>query len=381
MANWLTALLCLASLCGACLALQPVSSCQDLDTVGCQVFQKANPNLCNEPAFSQTTCKRFCGNCPKECYFCPSPVLDPSDCNSTEACGSNMTCMTKHLHAKDGHHEYIMTCEAKEMCSGLTFGFGKRDIDDVEEPDLEDRDRYEREVFLDCCDTDYCNMPAQTTTTAQPTTHRPSTHAPQPTTNSPPATSHAHYVGHTACQKDIVFVLDDSGSVGSSNFRHMLDFVSQIVSNITIGNNAAHVAVVAYSTKPQFEWHLNTFNTKPQLLSAISRVPYVSGGTRTDLALDAVMHDILNHQHGDRPNVDNAVVVITDGKSNVPALTVREASRLRQYSHDVVSIGVGSSFDLHELSAIATDSHHVFSSPTYQQLQNLGSQITNIICG
>jgi len=291
-----------------------------------------------------------------------------------------MTCMTKHLHAKDGHHEYIMTCEAKEMCSGLTFGFGKRDIDDVEEPDLEDRDRYEREVVMDCCDTDYCNMPTQTTTTTQPTTHIPTTH--RPTTHTPgPSTTIPPYVGHTSCHKDIVFVVDDSGSVGAANFRHMLDFVSQIVSNITIGNNGAHVAVVAFSSKPQLEWYLNTHNTKPELLSAISHVPYHSGGTRTDLALDAVMIGILNHQHGDRPNVDNAVVVITDGKSNLPSLTVREANRLRQYSLDVVSIGVGSGFDLHELNAIATDRHHVFSSPTYQQLQSLGSKITNIICG
>jgi hypothetical protein len=48
-----------------------------------------------------------------------------------------------------------------------------------------------------------------------------------------------------------VFVLDDSGSVGSNNFRHALDFVKSIVNQIEVGPTKAQVGLLAYSTHPQ----------------------------------------------------------------------------------------------------------------------------------
>ncbi|KAK3609156.1 hypothetical protein CHS0354_002135 [Potamilus streckersoni] len=69
-----------------------------------------------------------------------------------------MTCLLKELKASNGHHEYIMMCEKKEVCDGLGFGFpalGKRDS----EISLESRD-----ISITCCTTDLCNMPFMSTT-------------------------------------------------------------------------------------------------------------------------------------------------------------------------------------------------------------------------
>ncbi|XP_052258699.1 uncharacterized protein LOC127863320 [Dreissena polymorpha] len=188
----------LVALCCACVAQPPQSTCRDLDAQACALFSKARPNLCTDPAFSQSTCIRFCGNCPLECFSCPTPFLNPLDCNTTTTCATGQTCVTKHLTALDGHHEYIVSCEQKAVCQGLNFGFGgligKRDENEAES----EAGRYRRDVSVSCCDTDFCNTPySLTTTTLPPTSSGPFPHG---------------------CDRDIVFVLDDSGSVGPGNF-------------------------------------------------------------------------------------------------------------------------------------------------------------------
>lgn len=347
---------------------QPMSSCRDLDSSACALFQKAKSDLCTEDAFAHGTCKRFCGNCPLECYMCPTPVLDPRDCNTTIACADDQTCMMKHLKSRDGHHEYIMTCEAKDVCEGLTLGFqspnyidiiGKRAVtgsDDVD--DSSDLQRYDRDVSISCCDTDFCNLP-MTTTTSAPTSPGPFPYG---------------------CNRDIVFVLDDSGSVGSNNFHHALDFVRKIISQLMIGPNKSQIALISYSTHAKIEWYLDSYSTKQEVLNAIANVHYKGGSTRTHEALEAVRTQILTLAKGDRPLAYNVVVVLTDGQSNNRNDTITEAQKLQTKSDDVISIAIGSGINSQEIAAIATDGHHVFDLHSYQDLANISSNILQIIC-
>ncbi|XP_045208537.2 collagen alpha-1(XII) chain-like [Mercenaria mercenaria] len=343
---------------------QPVSSCNDLDEQACLLFQKAKPDLCSDPTFSQGTCKRFCGNCPLECYACPTPVLDPDDCNTTISCGSNQTCMTKHLKALDGHDEYIMMCEKKEICEGLSLGFafGKRGLmfDEETEDDVEEHDRNRRDVTLSCCDTNFCNMPTKTTTTTLPPT-------------SPGPFPHG-------CNRDIIFVLDDSGSVGTTNFRHALDFVRSIVQQIEVGPTKAQIGLLSYSTHPQVGWYLNRFDNKVDVMSAVNKVHYLGGVTHTNEALETVRTQLLTPQHGDRSTAENVVLVLTDGQSNNHIDTIREANQLHQDSKDVISIVIGSGINTNELNAIATDNHHVFDLRSYNNLSSILPQLMQIIC-
>lgn len=274
--------------------------------------------------------------------------------------------MTKHLKALDGHDEYITQCEMKEVCDGLTLGFafGKRDVkfDEESDNDVEEHDRVRRDVTIHCCDTDFCNHPTKittTTTTVSPTSPGPFPHG---------------------CNRDIVFVLDDSGSVGSVNFRHALDFVKNVVNQIEVGPTKAQVGFLAYSTHPQVGWYLNKYYNKVGLLNAISQVHYYGGVTHTSEAIEAVRTQILTSQKGDRPSAENVVIVLTDGQSNNHIDTIREANKLHMVSQDVISIVIGTGINLKELNAIATDSHHVFDLRSYNNLSSILAQLMQIIC-
>ena len=61
----------------------------------------------------------------------------------------------------------------------------------------------------------------------------------------------------------------------------------------------------------------------------ISQIRYVRGSTNTGLALKMAREDMFDHRRGDRPNVDNVCIVITDGDSDDYQYTVgKDTSRL-----------------------------------------------------
>ena len=80
---------------------------------------------------------------------------------------------------------------------------------------------------------------------------------------------------------DIVFMLDSSGSVGSSNFKLLLSFVNSLTKDWDIGQDKIRVGVEKFSSRPFTEFHLSRYNDKQQMLTAINNIKYQSGGTNT----------------------------------------------------------------------------------------------------
>ena len=123
------------------------------------------------------------------------------------------------------------------------------------------------------------------------------------------------------CPADIVFVLDESGSIGSTNFDLMKSFVSQLVSRMDIDSGNTRVALVTFSSSIGTSFDFNAYTTVASVQAAISALSYSGGGTNTAAALAHVRTSMLTSAAGDRSNVPNIVVVLTDGHSNNPTLT------------------------------------------------------------
>jgi len=123
------------------------------------------------------------------------------------------------------------------------------------------------------------------------------------------------------CPYDVVFVLDESGSIGSTNFDLVKTFLIQLVGRLDIDSGNTRVALVAFSSGVRFIFKLNTHNSVSSIKAAISSLGYSRGGTNTARALAYVRTAVLTLAAGDRGDVPNIVVVITDGRSNDPQAT------------------------------------------------------------
>lgn len=121
-----------------------------------------------------------------------------------------------------------------------------------------------------------------------------------------------------ACSKtclnsaDIGFVIDGSSSVGTGNFRTVLQFVANVSREFEISDTDTRVGAVQYTYEQRLEFGFDAYSTKPDVLSAIKRVGYWSGGTSTGAAIHFALEQLFKES---KPNKRKLMVLITDGRS------------------------------------------------------------------
>ncbi len=117
----------------------------------------------------------------------------------------------------------------------------------------------------------------------------------------PPPPTHTHTTG---CDRniDVVFIIDQSGSVGESNHDLAKQFISNVVSFFSISPTQTRVGIVTYSRSSRIEFDLKEYTNLGSLTSAIDDIPYRGGRTVTALALnDARMALDPSQNYGARP--------------------------------------------------------------------------------
>ena len=179
---------------------------------------------------------------------------------------------------------------------------------------------------------------------------------------------------------DIVFLLDSSGSVGGTNFQKQKDFVAHFAQSFDIGPSKVQIGVVTFASSPHNEFNLNKYHSKADVISAIHRIHYNSGGTATNTALRYVGASSFRAAAGDRAGVANILIVMTDGQSNNPTLTTQEADKLHKMNIKTFAIGIGSGVRQSELGHIASDSHHVFQVQNFDALNTLQAELKRTAC-
>lgn len=187
-----------------------------------------------------------------------------------------------------------------------------------------------------------------------------------------------------ACQfiskADIVFVLDASSSEGAVNFHKQLDFVSRVANDFHIGPGNVQIGVVTFSDSPIMEMGLNQYADKSSLLSAIQQISYLQGVTNTDAALQFVREQMFTSSQGARDDAKDYVILLTDGASANPSATLAQANMLKQYGIDIITIGIGESVNLQEVTDVASDANHVFTVSDFSLLQTIRESIKKAAC-
>ena len=72
-------------------------------------------------------------------------------------------------------------------------------------------------------------------------------------------------------------MLDQSGSVGSSNHELAKDFLISVVDFFNVGLDTTRVCLVAYSTNSHIEFDLDDYTTQQDVQNAIDDVNYRQG--------------------------------------------------------------------------------------------------------
>lgn len=180
---------------------------------------------------------------------------------------------------------------------------------------------------------------------------------------------------------DVVFIIDESGSIGSGNFRLMRSFLHSFVSGLHVASNRVRVGIVMYNVEPMAQVYLNTFKDKSELLDFIKILPYNGGGTNTGAALNFTLQEVFIKERGSRKElgVQQVAVVITDGKSQDEVSS--PAANLRRAGVTVYAVGVKDA-DKAQLDQIASypTNKHTFIVDSFAKLKTLEASLQRILC-
>lgn len=186
----------------------------------------------------------------------------------------------------------------------------------------------------------------------------------------------------SVASSDVIFLLDSSTSVLETNFRKVLAFVKEFLSEAYFGAAGIRVGLVTYSTKVNVQFYLNSYETKEEIFNAIDKVPYTYGSTNTAGGLEKLREEMFTHQHGDRPEARNIAIVVTDGVSNVnPFRTLDEAALLKAADVHIYGVGIGL-VELTELQQIVSKpaEENTFLAQNFDDLQGLKRLVFAEMC-
>ncbi|XP_010138879.1 PREDICTED: vitrin [Buceros rhinoceros silvestris] len=175
---------------------------------------------------------------------------------------------------------------------------------------------------------------------------------------------------------DIGFVIDGSSSVGTDNFRTVLQFVANISKEFEISDTDTRIGAVQYTYEQRLEFSFEEYSTKQDVLSAIKRISYWSGGTSTGAAISYASEQLFSKS---KPNKRKIMILITDGRSyddvRVPAMAA--------HRNGVIAYSIGVAWAAQdELEDIATDpdKEHSFFVDEFDNLYRFVNQLIQNIC-
>ena len=183
---------------------------------------------------------------------------------------------------------------------------------------------------------------------------------------------------------DLLFLLDQSGSVGSSNHHLALQFIQAVVNFFVVGGNNTRVSLFTFSTGARVDLLFNPSLTTQEVVSFIGQIPYRGGWRHTARALyyatNAFTYPELNGARPISAGVPRTVVLITNGRSNHYSIT-QQASNLLDTGATVYSIGIGNVYTP-ELNEIASDpdSDHVFLLNSYTDAASFVQLLSGTTC-
>ena len=176
---------------------------------------------------------------------------------------------------------------------------------------------------------------------------------------------------------DIGFVIDSSKSI--KKFYSKEKFFVQRVASAAGFNKGSRAGVVLFSSGSYVKMLVSFTNNIAQFRNDVEKLPLYGYQTRIDKALKVAGEDLFAEKNGDRPNVKDILVLVTDGKQTPPAggydgvneIVVEpedEARRLRSRNITIYAIGVGGAVNKTQLELITGSPDQVYMLKRFDEL-------------
>uniref|UniRef100_A0A669QI24 Collagen type XIV alpha 1 chain n=1 Tax=Phasianus colchicus TaxID=9054 RepID=A0A669QI24_PHACC len=179
---------------------------------------------------------------------------------------------------------------------------------------------------------------------------------------------------------DIGFLVDESSSIGWSNFNKVKDFLFRIISYFPkIGPEGTQVAVAQYSEEPRAAFHFNQHQDRKGALKAVKELHYAGGNTKTGRGIAFMLKELFQPSRGMRPEFPHVLMLVTDGRSQDDVLPPARAAHALGIR--IIAVGV-SGADPAELNDILLQQNlqNVFYVSTFDEFPHILRELIEVIC-
>ncbi|XP_075062053.1 collagen alpha-1(VII) chain-like [Mixophyes fleayi] len=181
---------------------------------------------------------------------------------------------------------------------------------------------------------------------------------------------------------DILFLVDESWSVGEDNFQIIKDFIRSMISSFqnteVLGKEGIRFGVAVYGDSTRMSIELSDYESIQEVLLALQNIEYKGGNTKTGDAL-AFLADRVFNPSISREDVPKIVLLLTDGKSG--DVVEEKAQQLQDRGVTLFAIGIKNA-DKSELIKIASapSEEHVIFVNDYWSLFDMLPRISRRVC-
>lgn len=143
------------------------------------------------------------------------------------------------------------------------------------------------------------------------------------------------------------------------------------------------MGLMRFSSRTTTIFGFEEYFTHDEVYDAIDRMKFVKGGTRTDRALRLARNKLfLEKPVGmSRPNIPKFLVLMTDGISTHPRITVMEADLLKKKGVHIIVVAIGRAIYLKELLSVASTPRNVVSVTSFAKLKRIVAITKEKVCG
>lgn len=142
--------------------------------------------------------------------------------------------------------------------------------------------------------------------------------------------------------RDIVFLVDGSTYIGSSNFPFMRDFIINVVNQLDVGPKRVQIGLLQFADRPKIEFYLNSHSDRQEIVDKISQLR-LSGGSvlNTGAAMNYALDNMFRVSTGSRrkQGVQQVLVLITGGPAQDQVKSVADKLALAGVLTFTVSSG------------------------------------------
>ncbi|XP_059146396.1 collagen alpha-6(VI) chain-like [Physella acuta] len=179
---------------------------------------------------------------------------------------------------------------------------------------------------------------------------------------------------------DVIFVIDISASICVTGWNKVSRFLLDVVNFFKLGDTEVKVGAVFYSHEPQRVFDLRAFGEFKNIEKRLNE-PHLSSTTRTDKAMKAIMEwNMFEPTSGGRHNVQDVIVLLTDGHSTNRKKAQLAADELMKKNVKVITLGVGRDVALKELRGLSHSRNHVIPTETFDKAQFAKLYLAKTIC-